>query len=133
MKQTQKLTITNDDRAIGRKRLTHILDNLDEGDWEVTVKEWKDKRSLRQNNLYWQWVTICAEERGYSKDGMHEAFLMAFAPKKTVEKLDGSKEEKPVRTSEMNTKQMSDYMRLVDREAAENGTVLPRPKEDDLI
>lgn len=128
----QKLTITDDGRRIGAKRLYHILSNLDEGEWEVTVEKWKDSRSLRQNNLYWKWLTIIGNELGYYKDEIHELFIEEFADIYTIRDLDGKPKQKRYRTSKMNVQQMSRYMNRIEQFAAEYSIQLPHP-EDDLL
>lgn len=116
--------------TIGRQRVINHLSNLEDGEYSLKTEEWKEKRRLRQNNLYWKWIQILAEYHGYDKNSMHEVFLDKFAPIKTVENLEGKPIQKKIRSSEMNVKQMSRYMSNVDRHAADFGVSLPRPEKE---
>jgi len=95
---------------------------------EVSVKEWKNSRSLQQNRLYWEWLTIIGNEIGYTKEELHEVLLHEFAPVVTYTGLNGKPIQKRVRTSAMNTKQMAEYLDAIDRFAAEQSISLPQPE-----
>lgn len=41
------------------------------GPLSVSITDKKPSRSIAQNSLYWQWVTLMATETGHSKDEMH--------------------------------------------------------------
>lgn len=41
------------------------------GPLSVSITDKNPSRSIAQNSLYWQWVTLMATETGHSKDEMH--------------------------------------------------------------
>lgn len=127
-----KIKKENGEITLGEHNLDRIIQMLSDGEWEVKIKRWKDKRSTNQNNLYWKWVTIIGNELGYRKGEMHETLLAEFAPMKTIPKLDGGQRTVPIRTSEMKVDQMSEYMNAVEQLAAEMNIALPHPEEEML-
>lgn len=38
---------------------------------EVTVKEFQEDRSIKQNSLLWRWQTVIANELGWTKEDVH--------------------------------------------------------------
>jgi len=116
--------------VIGRERLRKEIRSLD-GIYEIKITKWKDDRSIRQNNLYWQWVGIIANELGYHKRELHEALLEKFAPIVTIRDIDGKPRQKILRTSMMNTKQMYEYMNDTNIFTTQELNInLPQPPED---
>ena len=51
---------------------------------EIRVKEWKDSRSERQNNLMWAWLAILEQETGQPKDDIHDYFKAKFLTRTIV-------------------------------------------------
>jgi hypothetical protein len=71
----------------------------------IRVEPVARKRSLNSNNYYWLIMVIIGEHLGYYKNELHEVALDMFAPRKQV--MDRFV---IVRTSEMNSMQMSKYI-----------------------
>lgn len=115
---------------LGKFELKDAVRNLSDGYYAIVIKEWKSKRSLDQNALYWKWITIIGEELGYYKNEMHETFLDAYAPVQTIRDLEGKPKQKSVRSSQMTVKQMSDYMMQIEQFAAENNIAIPHPEPE---
>jgi hypothetical protein len=111
-------------------KLANYIRTLQDGVYAVTVKEYKSKRSLEQNALYWKWISIIGNDLGYHKNEMHEALLEHLSIPYTFKGIDGKVKQKQLRTSMMNTQQMSDYMFAVEQFAAEQSINLPRPDEN---
>lgn len=51
-----------------RKYLRQFAD----GKYRLEIKKVSNKRSLQQNRYYWLYLTMIAEETGYTKDEVHE-------------------------------------------------------------
>lgn len=119
-----KFTIIDD--LTRAKAVDFILTLSNEKTWEVTIKKKVKQRTLNQNSLYWQWVTIIGNHLGYFKDDMHEALkLMHLVPKVIIV----NEVEFDVRSiKNLSTKEMSEYMDKVSLWAnAEMGIFLPMP------
>jgi len=99
---------------------------------EVNLKEWKNSRSLNQNNLMWKWIEIMCPHYANTKKGMYAALINAYAPIYAFQTIDGKTEQTRLTTSQMTTDQMAEFMMLIDQEAAEEGIILPRPIDDEL-
>lgn len=106
-------------------KLGNYIRALNDGVYAVTVKEYKSKRSLEQNKYYWKILEIIGEDLGYYKEELHEEFIDAFSPIKTIRGLNGKPKQKRVRTSEMNVEQMSKHIERIIHFAAENSIVIP--------
>lgn len=125
-----RFDIENDIMTVGRQTLANAIRSLENGQYGWKIDKWKDSRSLQQNALYWKWITIIGDEFGYWKNEMHEAFLQAFAPTKTFRDLNGKAVQKKIRSSEMNTQQMTTYLNQIDMFAAENNIQLPHTEPE---
>ena len=94
----------------------------------------KSRRSNDQNALLWSLyediLRLGGEElRGFTKDELHEFFLIDYFGSETKE-LFGRKKLRPLRRSSRLTKsEFSDYVEHVVRFAAERGIVLELPGE----
>jgi len=127
-----KIKVKEGKTVIGGDSIRHSIKHLSDGEYAVEITKWKDDRSIRQNNLYWKWVTMIANEAGYEKKEMHEALLDEFSPIITTRDIHGKPQQKPLRSSAMNVEQMSDYMSAVDRFATQFYNMnLPRPEDND--
>lgn len=91
---------------------------------EIRIRQWRSKRSLNQNNLYWMWLQIIAKELGYDTEELHNSFRALFL-------TDRSKKIPLVRsTAVLNKIEFSQYLEKIEREANELGIVLPRPPSE---
>ena len=90
---------------------------------ELTIKPHKKNRSLEQNALYWKWMMICADELGYTKDGMHQTFMRELLAPIIIDTPSGDVME--YSTRKLNVKEMAAYMEQVSFTAGEYGVKLP--------
>jgi hypothetical protein len=97
-----------------RKNLVTFLDALDlEKPLQVTVEDFKPKRSLNQNALYWTWLGIVANETG-----------------PVVVTIGNDTVEEPRSTTGLSKAEFSDYLERVQVFAAQElGIMLPWPDE----
>ena len=91
--------------------------------FELTIKPYKKNRSLEQNALYWKWMMICADELGYTKEGMHQTFMRELLAPIIIDTPSGDVME--YSTRKLNVKEMSSYMEQVSFTAGEYGVKLP--------
>jgi hypothetical protein len=55
------------------------LRKLDAGRvWRITVEEWKEQRTLPQNNRLWKLHRLVADQLGVSPEDMHEEALCRY-------------------------------------------------------
>ena len=114
-----------------RERAVAFINGLDLGKpWQLVVTPFKRNRSLAQNNLYWGWVGIMAQETGNANDDIHEWLKQRFIAPSFVN-INGETQEIRRSTTKLNTREMSEYLDKVEMWAnSELGILLPRP--DDL-
>lgn len=87
---------------------------------QIDIKKHKRTRTIQQNRLYWAWLTWCISPEGgrlidkghWSTDGLHadiKAWIQSEHPHQfNVDKLFSS--------AELNTKEFTDFIDIVDRE-----------------
>jgi hypothetical protein len=99
-----------------RKTLITLINDLDLSQaWSVSWKKYFPKRTIPQNRLL-RLLEKCIEvdgETGMSANELHEEFLEMFAPKKETTGLDGNFKLRIIRTSDMDTKQLTTYINSI--------------------
>lgn len=127
----KKQTIIVNDRA-GAERTGAFIANMPlPYAMKVTVEKNVKKRTLPQNSLYWDWLTIIGDHLGYDKEEMHDVFREKFLPVEIIE-VCGVRKKKLTSTSDpaFTTADMSAYMEKIDRFAAQElGILLPHPDD----
>lgn len=104
--------------------------NLNAKRWEVVIREHKPKRTNAQNRLYWEWLTIIADETGSDKGGLHEHFGGLYLDKRVIEVL-GVNIDVPISTTDLDVKGFTEYLNRIEAFAiAELGILLPRPDDE---
>lgn len=95
-----------------------------EADWKL----YRKRRSLSANALYWLCLACIADETGNDKDTLHEHFKGKYLPKREIE-IFGEKHMKPMSTTELDSKQFTDYLEKISADMAQEGIMLPNPEE----
>jgi len=99
-----------------------------DGTYKMEIKKVQSKRSLAQNDLYWMWLTIIANDIGYTKDEMHDVMRdMLLEP--VVKEVMGRVISTLPSTTDMGVKDFCDYLNAIDIWAAGFGIILPQPEE----
>lgn len=93
----------------------------------VTVERHVKKRTLSQNSMLHKWVDIIAEEIGDTSVSV-KADLKAMLARQVESKVSPGK-FRPQDTSEMNTKEMTEFLDRIYVWANEFGIRLPVPEE----
>lgn len=104
-----------------------------------TIKRRFKPRSLNQNSLYWEWMTILGASIGYNKETMHFVFKKLYlANKMPILSKDEfmvflQNESKQIESTQpLTTKEMKEYMDKVNLQAQEINIELPIPDPDPL-
>lgn len=97
------------------------------------VKIWRKKRSLPQNKLYWAWLRCIAKdgETGYTEEELHEYFKKRFLNWREKE-IFGDSISIVKSSTELNTKEFTDYLDKIHVLMAGIGIRLPLPGDYDL-
>jgi len=78
-------------------------------DIELSIKDWKDSRTLAQNRLLWAYYGLLESETGDSAINLHAYFKKTLIPPKSIEvqgvtfEIDGS-------TTKLSKKEFSKYI-----------------------
>lgn len=118
-----------------REQLGDLMTELLRRDFPVRVKITKASRTLSQNALYWQWLTVMAAhftERGHrlTKGDAHDLMRHKFLGHET--KTVGQTEITKLRsTTELDKGEMTDYMTQIDNWCVDHGCLLPKPEDSE--
>jgi len=100
------------------QRLTNVISKAlrEQGKpLSVDLKPYREKRSLEQNSLYWNWLTIIATHysnacgMSYSPDDFHEFFRARFLPP-TLTVIDQTQVRRYPSTTSLTIDEMSTYL-----------------------
>lgn len=96
--------------------------------WSVDIKKFVKSRSRAQNRTYWSWLNVLADHTGYDAEELHEVFKMKFLGSK--EKIImGEKVRITNSTTDLTTKEFSDYLGKVEIVARSLNVSLPYPDD----
>lgn len=123
----KQVTITKEDGRVHIDvDLDYLFSTLKNGVYTLTIKRAKEKRTIAQNDLMWLWFTCVENETGTAKIDVYNHYC-----KKFLSKPDPMGEGFINDTSSrLNTKQMADFMKKIQADAAtELGIMLPIPED----
>lgn len=119
---------------------------------EVVIREYRAKRSLPSNALYWSWLTVMGkyfsgrkvnanadcpdmepeyEITDFDKDDMHDLMRHQFLGYQDRKIGKSCIDHQLNTTTGLSVKDMHAYMLQIDIWAAEHGCLLPRPQDSD--
>lgn len=127
----------NATRELVKKRVHVFIDALsDSHAWQITIKQWKKARTLKQNAALWSLVypTILREGgeamRGWEAADLHEYFLGECWGWEVAELL-GKKRQRPLRrSSKLDRADFAFFFDFIQRKAAEFGVYVADPNPD---
>lgn len=101
----------------------------------VNVVGWREKRSLSQNNLYWQWLNVISSElkpndQQHRDEVWHEYFKQYFCPAKSIT-MPAGKDLTVKSTKLLDVGEMCHYMTQIHNWAAGHMLVLPVPENSE--
>jgi hypothetical protein len=112
-------------------RISSLIAETEDGDYEVVLRKKSSKRSENQNRLYRVWVRLIAQETGNTEPDIHDYLRYMFLRESVT--ISGESVVKIPSTTELTVEQMSSYMRYVEVFAAQElGITLPT-NEDEII
>lgn len=115
-------TVKGNKTVIYNKPLfSNYLRGLEGQEVEIIVRKPRKPRTNQQNAWYWACVVaIPAEHFGYTPEEMHEAFKFLFLKKHEEGKPDTVRS-----TTDLTTKEFSEYVETCREWAAKQGLVIP--------
>jgi hypothetical protein len=114
-------------RNLAKKEIDSIP--LD-GKMKVEIKKVTSKRSEAQNKLYWMWVTIIANELGYTKIEMHESLVQSLLLPEAKE-IHGKMITIWPSTTSLKVGEFAEFLNDIDVFASSDlGIVLPQPADE---
>lgn len=127
MARKTEITLHEND-ATSRKRVIDFITNLAlDKKWVVTISAFKKTRSLGQNSLIHKWFGIIADETGDDAESVKEDMINRFSPRVDNKLAEGW--ERPKRTHEMDTAEMTDFVNRIYQLACEFNIWLPHPDD----
>lgn len=82
------------------------------GIYRLEFKQVKTQRSLNQNNFYWLYLGVIAQETGDDPNSLHEYFKRSLLPPKIISVL-GKSIKIPASTTELSKIEMGEYMERI--------------------
>lgn len=123
----KQVTIRKEDGQVRvDTNLDYLFSTLRNGVYTLTIKRASEKRTIAQNDLMWMWLACIENETGTAKEDVYNHYC-----KKFLSKPDPIGEGFINDTSSrLNTKQMTDFMKKIQADAAsELGIMLPVPED----
>lgn len=123
----KQVTIRKEDGQVRvDTNLDYLFSTLKNGVYTLTIKRASEKRTIAQNDLMWMWLACIENETGTAKEDVYNHYC-----KKFLSKPDPMGEGFINDTSSrLNTKQMTDFMKKIQADAAsEFGITLPVPED----
>lgn len=116
-----------DPKAI--QELHQALEQLADGNYIVSVSKVKKIRSLDQNKYYWFIMEAMADHFGYdTKEEVHHWLRQRFLPQESTPISPKSQS-----TTELGTKEFTDYIDKIRRLSADYGLPIPLPDEPHFL
>lgn len=95
------------------------------GKMTLTLKEFKEQRTLKQNAYYRVYLTIISQETGDDEDSLHELFKRVCLPQKKIRAL-GKEIEIPATTTKLSKSEFTTYITNIE---VLTGILSPDPSE----
>lgn len=102
-----------------------LLKNHEDKEVFVEVYEGKIKRSEQQNNYYWMYLSLIADETGYTSEEIHEWAKGKFLTKQ-IKELFGDKVRTKLSTTRLTKGEFAEYIMKIENETS----VLAPPVQD---
>jgi len=116
-----------------RQNVIEHINKLGTGEkWEVVIQEYKKKRTLAQNRLYWMWLPYFSKHFGYTDDEMHDELKYAFIGEEVYTNRKGVTRTRPQSTTKLKVKEMAEYLIKMEVLADNNDIKLPMPHDYSL-
>lgn len=105
--------------------------------YRVSIKEWREKRSLSQNSLYWVWLDEISKQCNLESDAStkksselwHEVFKHYYCPVKTITNNNASLTVKS--TTMLDVGEMTFYLNKIESWCLDRGVRLTIPEDSE--
>mgnify|MGYP000044171735 CR=1 FL=1 len=103
--------------------------------YRVSIKEWRQSRSLSQNSLYWKWLAEIDKQAPLKIDGSsvkgselwHEVFKKYYCPVKNITNMENIL---PVKSTKLlDVGEMTFYLNKIEHWAMDRGLTLTIPED----
>ena len=112
-----------------KKRALDYIEALWDSDKRVKITDVKEIRTISQNRLYWLYMNCLEDYTGQDKKELHTYFKYEYIESSTREIFGKTITLEPS-TSQLNTKQFTEYIDKIVRFAATTlSVVLPSPSD----
>lgn len=123
----KRVTVIKEDGQVRvDTNMDYLFSTLRNGVYTLYIKRASEKRTIAQNDLMWMWFTCIENETGTDKKDVYSHYCKMFLSKPDP-MGDGFINDT---SSMLNTKQMTDFMKKIQADAAsEFGITLPVPED----
>lgn len=103
-------------------------------DYRVSIKEWRDKRSINQNQLMWMWLNEISNQleqrigQKHDAETLHEYMKLQFCPCIQVRLGTNSASIAIRSTKRLDKGEMHHYLNKIEQWAIERGFMLTIPE-----
>src|SRR5574343_323449 len=97
----------------------------------IEIKEYKPKRTNLQNRYYWAIINFISSETGNDRISLHEYFKSQFLMK-IGDYVFNQKIDYNISTTELNTKEFTEYIEKISVFISDFGLSIPRPEDKDF-
>ena len=126
----ETITMTKTKEGVELSRpLRYVVDKLRTGVYEITIKRKSRQRTTPQNSLLWMWLSCIEDETGTPKKDLYDAYCARFLSR-LVEMPSGEQYLTHTTSSNLNTKEFTDFLDRIQADAAEYGIRLPNPSDE---
>ena len=126
-----RFVIKDDDSLF--KVVSYLMDHLTDivDPQEITISQYKKRRSLEQNSLYWCWLSFIREHTGTSKEALHIYYKSKFLPFH-IEEVNGEDVRIYKSTTDLNVQEFTDYLSEIEDHARDfHNLILPTQEDFD--
>jgi hypothetical protein len=114
-----------------REELVRRINALDlKKKFIAEIKVWRKVRTVPQNRLYWMWLRCITKEgeSGYTEEELHEYFKKRYLNWREKEMF-GDRLSITKSTTELTTKEFTEYLDKIQMQMGGEGISLPQPGE----
>jgi hypothetical protein len=122
----KSIICSNKDKEEFCRRIMEI--DCDKKRFIAEFKIYRRVRSLSQNKLYYLWLNCISDETGNQVEDMHEFFKDRFIPWSSREVF-GVELKIHATTTNLDTKEFTDYLEKIRMFALDQGIYLPNPND----
>ena len=108
--------------------IIQAIEKLKDAHWVVEVKQYRKRRTIPQNSLYWVFLNCIAKETGNDSNTLHDYFREKFLGWKEYEAF-GETKRRLISTTDLDTKQFNYYLESIHADMATEGIRLLFPED----